>query len=272
MTDLATGRARLEAAFASCRDQDRAALIVYLPAGYPSLELSEQCLRAAAAAGADILEVGFPFSDPMMDGPTIQVANQAALDQGLGVVDDVALCARLTAAIDVPAVAMTYYTIPDARGLPWFADALLGCGLAGAILPDLPAAEAGPWLDEADARGLATIFLASSVSTDERLAALSRVSSGWVYAAGLLGVTGVKDVEGDVTRDLVARIREHTDLPVAVGLGVKTPEQAAQIASYADGVIVGSAAIEAIMHGPPDEAPDRVADFVRALGDGIRSA
>lgn len=267
-----TGKQRLDGAFAKCKDAGRAALIVYLPAGYPNLEVSEQCLRAAAVAGADILEVGFPFSDPMMDGPTIQVANQVALDQGFGVVDDIALCARLTASIDAPAVTMTYYTIPDARGVEWFAEALAGCGLAGAILPDLPVEEADAWLAEADARGLATVFLASSVSTDDRLAALSKASSGWVYATGLLGVTGVKDVADGVTRDLVARIRQHTDLPVAVGLGVKTPAHAAEVASYADGVIVGSATIQAIMDGPVETAADRVAAFVRSLREGIARA
>ncbi len=267
-----TGRQRIDDAFARCREAGRAALIIYLPAGCPDLQISEQCLRAAAVAGADILEVGFPFSDPMMDGPTIQVANQMALDQGFGVVDDLALCSRLTASIDVPAVTMTYYTIPDARGLDWFAESLVGAGLAGAILPDLPVDEADAWLDEADPRGLATVFLASSVSTDDRLARLAKASSGWVYATGLLGVTGVKDVAEEETRRLVERIRAVSDLPVAVGLGVKTPEHAAAVARYADGVIVGSAAVQAVLDGPPDTAPDRVAEFVRSLRDGIAAA
>ncbi|MFT5221915.1 MAG: tryptophan synthase alpha chain [Glaciecola sp.] len=267
-----TGKQELEGAFAKCREQGRAALIIYLPAGYPDLETSEQCLRAAAEAGADILEVGFPFSDPMMDGPTIQSANQVALDQGLGVVDDIALSARLTASIDVPAVTMTYFTIPDARGVEWFADSLLESGLAGAILPDLPVEEAEAWLRVADARGLATIFLASSISTDDRLALLAKASSGWVYATGLLGVTGVKNVAGDVTRNLVERLRKHTDLPIAVGLGVKTPAHAAEVARYADGVIVGSATIQAIMDGPLDGAPEKVAAFVRSLRAGIDAA
>lgn len=264
-----TGQERVAAAFDAARAQDRAALIIYLPAGYPDMQVSEQCLRAAAVAGADILEVGFPFSDPMMDGPTIQAANQVALDQGYGIVDDIAMCSRLTEATDVPALAMTYYTIPDARGLDWFAESLLGGGLCGAILPDLPVEEADEWLAEADDRGLATVFLASSVSTDDRIASLAKRGSGWVYAAGLLGVTGVKDVDDTGTRDLVARIRSHTDLPVAVGLGVKTPEHAARVAEYADGVIVGSATIKAVMDGPPESAPDRVAAFVRSLREAV---
>lgn len=263
---------RVTAAFEKARSEDRAALVIYLPAGFPDMPSSRACLEAAAEAGADVLEVGFPFSDPMMDGPTIQQANQVALDAGYGVVDDLAMCARLTSAVEVPALAMTYYTIPDARGLEWFAEGLVGAGLAGVILPDLPTQEAGDWLAEADARGLATVFLASSASSEERLAALSRASSGWVYATGLLGVTGVKSVANDETRALVERIRRHTDLPVAVGVGVGTPEQAAEVAAYADGVIVGSATIRAVMDGDPAGAPDRVADFVRSLRDGIESA
>ncbi len=269
---MSTGKDRISEAFASCREQGRAALIIYLPAGFPTMELSERCLRAAAVAGADILEVGFPFSDPMMDGPTIQQANQVALDAGYGVVDDLAMCARLTDAVGAPALTMTYYTIPDARGLDWFAESVEGAGLCGVILPDLPVQEADDWLAEADARGLATVFLASSVSSDDRLAALSKASSGWVYATGLLGVTGVKSVANDETRGLVERIRRHTDLPVAVGVGVKTPGQAAEVAAYADGVIVGSATVQAIMDGDPEGAPDRVAAFVRSLREGIESA
>ncbi len=269
---MTSGKDRIAEAFASCREAGRAALIIYLPAGFPDMATSEACLRAAAVAGADILEVGFPFSDPMMDGPTIQAANQVALDQGYGVVDDLALCARLTASVDAPALTMTYYTIPDARGLEWFAEGIQGAGLTGAILPDLPVQESGPWLAQADQRGLATVFLASSVTSDDRLAQLAKASSGWVYATGLLGVTGVKSVAGDVTRELVGRVRKHTDLPVAVGVGVKTPEQAAEVAQYADGVIVGSATVQAIMDGPVESAPDRVAAFVRSLREGIEGA
>jgi len=270
--DGPTGAQRIAAVFDQCRAQRRAALIVYLPAGFPDMATSQACLEAAAAAGADLLEVGFPFSDPMMDGPTIQAANQVALDHGYGVPDDLLMCSLLTAATHVPAVAMTYYTIPDARGLEWFAEGIQAAGLAGAILPDLPANEAAPWLDQARLRGLATIFLASSVSSDARLAAIADVSGGWVYAAGLLGVTGVKAVDDSETRDLVARIRKHTTLPVAVGLGVRTADQAGLVAAYADGVIVGSAAVTAVADGPIESAPQRVAGFVRELRRGIDAA
>lgn len=264
----APGHARIADAFARARDEDRAALVIYLPAGFPDLATSEACLLAAAEAGADVLEVGFPFSDPMMDGPTIQAASQQALDQGITVADELAMCARLTAATDVPTLVMTYVTIPDARGFNIFSEAALAAGLAGVILPDLPADEAGPWLAEATPRGLGTVFLASSVSADERLDEIATRSTGFIYAAGLLGVTGVKSVSQDETEQLVARLKQRTDTPVAVGIGVKTAKDAARIAAYADGVIVGSAVVEVAADGDPSGAPDRVASLVRELRAG----
>lgn len=266
MTD---GAGRITAAFDAARDDGRAALVIYLPAGYPDLETSEQCLLAAVEAGADVVEVGFPFSDPIMDGPTIQAANQVALDAGYGVADDLELCSRLTARIDVPALVMTYYTIPDARGLESFAEQAVTAGLCGAILPDLPARESEDWLAQARPRGLGTVFLASSVSTDERLHAIAGASTGFLYATGLLGVTGVKSVAQDATAGLVQRLRSMTDTPIAVGVGVKTPDDAAEVATYADGVIVGSAVVQAVGDGDPAGAPDRVRRLVTALRSGV---
>lgn len=251
--------------------EGRAGLVCYLPAGYPDLDRSESCLRAAAEAGADLLEVGFPFSDPVMDGPTIQAANQAALDRGLTVADDLALCARLTESIDVPALVMTYFSIPAARGLATFAADAAAAGLSGAILPDLPVEEADEWRELANAHGLATAFLAAPTSTDARLDAIASFSSGFVYATSVLGVTGVRDSLADARR-LVERVRERTDLPVAVGIGVSNPEQAREVASYSDGVIVGSALVRAAGAGDPTAAPRRVAELVRALRAGIEGS
>ncbi|HEX9888817.1 MAG TPA: tryptophan synthase subunit alpha, partial [Nitriliruptorales bacterium] len=220
----------------------------------------------------DVLEIGFPFSDPMMDGPAIQAANQVALDHGYGVSDDFAMARTLTADVGVPALVMTYVTIPDTRGYQRFAADAVASGVAGAILPDLPAQESGPWLEHARPAGLASVFLASSVSTDERLDAIADVSTGFVYAVGLLGVTGVKDVAHDESRSLVQRIRARTRTPVAVGLGVKTGDHAADVAGYADGVIVGSAVVAAAGDGQPDHAPERVAALVRELRAGVERA
>lgn len=264
-----TGATRIHDAIRSANDDGRAALVIYLPAGFPTMDGSRACLEAAVDAGADVLEVGFPFSDPIMDGPTIQAASQAALDQGYRVDDDLAMCSRLTSAIDAPVLTMTYYTIPDRRGAGAFARQCVEAGLAGAILPDLPADEGGPWRTAAADAGLATVFLASSVSTDDRLAAIGEASTGFVYATGLLGVTGVKDVAVE-TEQLVARVRPHADVPVCVGVGIKTPQHARDVAAYADGVIVGSAVVAAAADGDPATAPQRVHDLVAALREGCR--
>lgn len=264
-----SGPSAIHDAIRSANDDGRAALVIYLPAGFPTMAASRQCLEAAVDAGADVLEVGFPFSDPIMDGPTIQAASQHALDQGYRVDDDLAMCAELTANVDAPALTMTYYTIPDRRGVGSFARHCAEAGLSGAILPDLPADEGGPWRAAAADAGLATVFLASSVSTDERLADIGAASTGFVYATGLLGVTGVKDVAVE-TEQLVGRVRPHTDVPVCVGVGIKTPQHARDVAAYADGVIVGSAVVQVAADGDPAAAPDRVHDLVAALHEGCR--
>jgi tryptophan synthase alpha chain len=249
--------------------EGRAALIIYLPAGYPDMDTSRACLEAAVEGGADLLEVGFPYSDPLMDGPAIQAANQVALDRGYTPADDLAMCAQLTAAIDVPAVTMTYYNIAWHYGgvqrLDAFAAACADAGLAGAILPDLPASEGRPWQGIADAHGLQTVFLCSPTSTDERLAAVAEASTGFVYATSTLGVTGVRSSLSDRARPLVQRLRPLTDAPLCVGIGVSTPDQAREVAGFADGVIVGSAAVTAVGEGGPAAVKALVADLAAAL-------
>lgn len=257
--------ARVRTAIEEVRRSGRAALIAYLPAGFPDLDGSVECLAAAATAGADVLEIGFPFSDPIMDGPVIQAACQTALEAGYRVDDFLAVARKVTDRVHVPALVMTYYTIPDARGLDTFAREAVDAGLAGAILPDLPATEAEAWCAAAESAGLDTVFLASSVSSDARLEAIGRASTGFVYATGLLGVTGVKSVETGTTARLVERVRGLTDLPVCVGVGVSTPAQAAEVAAYADGVIVGSAIVRAAGDGGPDAVADLVASLRRGL-------
>ncbi len=263
-----TGAEALSAAFDRARAEQRAALVIYLTACYPDVATSRACFEAAAQAGADVLEIGLPFSDPMMDGPIIQAANQQVLDKGHGVDDQLALAASLDVG-DVPRVAMTYVTIAATRGYDAFAHRCAAAGLAGVILPDLPVPEADAWRTAAGSAGLATIFLASSESTDERLAAIGAASQGWVYATGLLGVTGVHTVADEATRKLVGRVRDHTSLPVAVGIGVKDRSSAAAVAEYADGVIVGSAIVAVVGEGDPASAPDRVAQLVGELRAGV---
>jgi tryptophan synthase alpha chain len=268
----ATTTTAVAAAIRAANADGRAALAVYLPAGYPDLDTSLACLEAAAAAGADLLEVGFPYSDPLMDGPTIQAANQVALDAGYTPDDDLALCARLTAAVAVPALVMTYYNLAwHYRGverLGAFAQAAAAAGLDGAILPDLPAEEGDAWRAEAAVHGLSTVFLAAPTSTAARLDAVAEASDGFVYATSTLGVTGERSSLSERAAPLVARIRARTERPVCVGVGVTTRGHAAEVAAFADGVIVGSAAVRAAGEG----GPRAVAALVRDLAEGCRRA
>ncbi len=266
------GSARIAAAFARAAAEDRAALIVYLTAGYPDPETSRACIRAAVEAGADIIEVGLPFSDPIMDGPTIQAANQVVLDSGLGLEAQLEVARAALKGSAVPAVAMTYVTVADTRGYARFAADCAAAGLDGVILPDLPVLESDVWRESAAAQELATIFLASSVSSPQRLDAIATSSAGWIYAIGLLGVTGVDAVDDGPTRELVAGLRERTSTPIAVGIGVRDGATARSVASFADGVIVGSAVLRAIADGPPAGAPERVRDLVTELRQGMDRA
>jgi len=261
---------RVEQAIRAANGDGRAALIVYLPAGYPDMATSQACLEAAAEAGADLLEVGFPSSDPVMDGPTIQAASQVALDGGYTPADDLAMCAALTGRVTVPALVMTYYNLAwHYRGtnqLAAFAAAAVDAGLAGAILPDLPPEEGAPWSAIAAGAGLETVFLAAPSSTDERLKAVADASTGFVYATSLLGVTGERHSLSATASPLVRRVRDVTDKPVCVGIGVTTPAHAAEVAAFADGVIVGSAAVRAAGQG----GPSAVATLVRDLAAACR--
>ena len=258
---------RVEQAIRAANDDDRAALVVYLPAGYPDLPASRDCLIAAVEAGADVLEVGFPYSDPLMDGPTIQVANQVALDAGLTPADDFAMCRELTAAVDVPALVMTYYNLAWHFGgvdrLDAFASAAADAGLAGTILPDLPAEEGAPWKAAAAAHGLDAVFLAAPSSSDQRLAAVGEIAGGFVYATSTMGVTGERQSLSSSAGPLVRRLRAVTDKPVGVGIGVTTPEHAKEVAGFADAVIVGSAAVRAAGDGGPGAVTELVAGLAR---------
>lgn len=268
---MSTQATRVATAIRAANAEGRAALIIYLPAGYPDMATSRACLEAAAEAGADLLEVGFPYSDPLMDGATIQAANQVALDAGYTPADDLAMCAELTGVVGVPVLVMTYYNLAwHYRGIEQlvaFAHHAAASGLSGAILPDLPAWEGGPWSTVAASHGLATVFLAAPTSTDERLAAVAARSNGFVYATSTLGVTGERASLSQMASPLVARLRAVTDAPVCVGIGVTTRDHATEVAGFADGVIVGSAAVRAVGDG----GPAAVAALVRDLAAGVRA-
>jgi tryptophan synthase alpha chain len=266
------GSARIAAAFARAAVEERAALVVYLTAGFPDPKTSQACMRAAVEAGADIVEVGLPFSDPIMDGPTIQAANQVVLDAGIGLEAQLTVARDALAGSDVPGVAMTYVTVADTRGYGRFAGDCAAAGLDGVILPDLPVLESDAWRASAAREDLAPIFLASSVSTSERLDAIAEKSVGWIYAIGLLGVTGVNALDDGPTRELVARLRTRTATPIAVGIGVRDRETARSVAGFADGVIVGSALLRAVADGQPSGAPGRVGALVTELRAGMQRA
>lgn len=252
---------KLERTFAQ-RD-GRALLMPFLVCGYPDADTFVDLCVAAAMNGADILEIGIPFSDPIMDGPVIAEATHKVLVGGQTVDDALALIKRAKEACRLPMVAMTYTNLAYRRGFDRFAQQLSDAGVSGVILPDLSVEDAQPWLDECKKRDLATIFIAAQTSTPARIQALAKVSTGFVYAASLMGVTGVRAQLEATAKDLVARIREATDLPVAVGVGVSTPEQAKEVATYADGVIVGSALVRSI--GTAKDPSGEIGAMVAAL-------
>ncbi|MFN8077446.1 MAG: tryptophan synthase subunit alpha [Kineosporiaceae bacterium] len=248
------------------RAAGRAALIGYLPVGYPDHETSLAALAALVEGGVDVVEVGVPYSDPLMDGPLIQFAVDAALRGGARTAHALD-GARAVVAAGAPAVLMTYWNLVDRYGVERFAADLAEAGASGLITPDLIPDEAGAWLAASEVHGLDRIFLVAPSSTDARLASTCAASRGFVYAASTMGVTGVRTSVGDAAQTLVARCREATSTPICVGLGVSTPEQAAEVAGFADGVIVGSAFVRALRDGGVPAVRKLAAD----LAEGVRS-
>ena len=264
------GAEGVEAAFQRAAAQQRAALVGYLPAGFPSVDGAIAAATAMAHAGADVVEIGLPYSDPLMDGPVIQEAVHRALEGGAHVAD-VLRTVEAVAAAGVPVLVMTYWNPVDRYGVAAFARDLSAAGGSGLITPDLPPEEAGEWLDAAAALGLAAVFLVAPSSPDERIKLITAACGGFVYAASVMGITGARAAVGDAAAGLVARDRQHTRLPVAVGLGVSTGAQAAEVARFADGVIVGSAFVRRLLNAD-DEPSGRaaVADLAAELAAGVR--
>jgi tryptophan synthase alpha chain len=234
---------RLEGRLDGLRRAGRAALVAYGVAGYPDLDGSLAAFRAMAEAGADVLEVGPPYSDPLIDGPVIQRAVTAALDAGTRMDDVLGMVNELTASVDAPVVLLVYYNLVAHRGPGRFAAELAAAGACGAVVPDLPPEEAEEWIEGAAAARIAPVFLAAPTSSDARLAAVAKASRGFVYAQASLGVTGLRASLAAGIEELVGRVRAHTDLPVCAGIGVSNPEQAAAVAGFADGAIVGTALV-----------------------------
>jgi tryptophan synthase alpha chain len=226
----------------------RPALIGYLPAGFPSVDGAVDAIKAMVSAGVDAVEVGWPYSDPVMDGPVIQRATEAALALGIRSADVLRTVERVAGA-GAPVVVMTYWNLVERYGVARFARDLAAAGGAGLITPDLIPDEAAEWIAAADEHKLDKIFLVSPSSTDARVSATAAACRGFVYATAVMGVTGARDQVSSSAPELVARVRAVSDTPVAVGLGVRDGAQAAAVGAYADGVIVGSALVSALAEG-----------------------
>src|SRR5690625_2891958 len=251
--------------------ENRAGLMIYLPVGYPTVELSIKAAKTAVAAGADIIELGLPYSDPGMDGPVIEAAAQQALSQGVRT-RDVFHAVEQVAQTGAPTLVMTYYNPIFRYGVERFARDLAAHNGAGLITADLTPDEAQPWVQAADSYDLDKVFVVAPSSTDERLAMAAAAGRGFLYAASTMGVTGTRQKVGEAAQGLVQRCRANGAQRVCVGLGVSTREQAAEVAAYADGVIVGSAAVKALgKAGSEDEALSAVEALVSELAQGVRS-
>jgi tryptophan synthase alpha chain len=258
------------AAFARAAGEGRAVLVGYLPAGFPTVDGAIAAIRAMAESGADVIEIGLPYTDPLLDGPVIQTAVDRALSGGTRVTD-VLRTVEAVAAGGVPVLVMTYWNPVDHYGVRRFARDLAAAGGCGLITPDLPPEEAGPWLDAAAEYDLDRVFLVAPSSTPERIELITKVCAGFVYAVSVMGITGARDRVGAGAADVVSRVRAATDLPVAVGLGVRDGAQAAEVAGFADGVIVGSAFVQRLLDAPELTAGIQgVRDLAGDLAAGVR--
>ncbi len=259
-------------AFETARAENRAALVGYLPAGFPDVDTSIEAFKVLVDNGCDVIEIGLPYSDPVMDGPTVQAAAQSALDAGTRTAD-VLRVVEAVAATGVPVEVMTYWNPVERWGVEKFAADLASAGGAGLITPDITPDYAPEWTAAADAHGLDKVFLVAPSSTDDRIAMTTAASRGFVYAAAVMGVTGAREASSDLAGPLVARTKATTDLPVGVGIGVSTGAQATEIARFADGVIVGSALVRTLQRADGDLAAGlrELGRLTAELAEGVRA-
>ena len=265
-------------AFAAAKAEGRGALVGYLPVGYPSVPGSLAALKALCGEGGDgpgvdLVEIGLPYSDPMMDGPVIQQAGTRALQRGVRTAD-VFAAVEAVRSTGTPAVVMTYWNLVDRYGVDAFARDLANAGGSGLITPDLIPDEAGEWLSASDLHGLDRVFLVSPSSSDARIASTAAACRGWMYATSVMGVTGTRTASSSAAPGLVARIRSLApETLVAVGLGVSTGDQAAEVTGFADGVIVGSAFVKTLLAAEAAGTPDDLTGLRAILADlaeGVR--
>ncbi|MBS0221045.1 MAG: tryptophan synthase subunit alpha [Proteobacteria bacterium] len=270
---------RITKRFAQLKADKRAGLVAYIAAGDPDPALSYQILKGLPAAGADLIELGMPFTDPMADGPSVQHAGQRALKAGITVditFDMVRRFRKETGDGDTPILLMGYYNLVSQRGVERFCKDAAAAGVDGLILVDLPPEEADELKPHALAAGIETVLLAAPTTDEKRLPAVLKYVSGFLYFVSVLGTTGTKSASEEAVRTHVERIKRHTALPVVVGFGIKTPDQAAAVARHADAAAIGSAIVDRVKAGLDDKGkpkPDLVPGvlaYVKALADGVR--
>jgi tryptophan synthase alpha chain len=270
---------RIEKRFAQLKADKRAGLVAYISAGDPNPTLGYEILKGLPAAGADLIELGMPFTDPMADGPSVQLAGQRALKAGITVDATFDMVRRFRKEVDsdTPIVLMGYYNLVYQRGVAKFCKDAAEAGVDGFILVDLPPEEAEALKPHAVANGIDTVLLTAPTTDDKRLPAVLKYSSGFVYFVSVLGITGTKSASEDSVKNHVERIKRHTNLPVGVGFGIKTPEQAAAVARHADAAVVGSAIVDQVKVAldadgkPKPGLVPGVLGFVKSLAEGVRS-
>jgi tryptophan synthase alpha chain len=261
---------QLDQVMAKVRQENRAALIAYIPAGFPSQAGCAKAIQVLADAGVDAIEIGFPYSDPVMDGPVIQEAADISLKGGTKAAD---VFAALKVASDtgVASVVMTYWNPIAKYGVEKFAQSIADNGGSGVITPDLTIEESDAWIEATKKTGINPIYVVAPSTSNERLKNVTAKTAGFVYAASMMGVTGTKDAVSSTASELVSRVRTVTELPISVGLGVSTREQAKSLAAYADGVIVGSAFIKLLLDAQSEqEGLDAVSHLAKELALGVR--
>lgn len=244
--------------------RNRPALVAYMTCGDPDLRTSREIALAAIAAGAEVLELGVPFSDPVADGPVIQRASERALRNGTSLADVLKLAYEIRSKSDAGLIVFTYFNPIIRMGLEKFARAAAAAGVDGALITDLPVEEADDYLREMRRHKLATVFLAAPTSTDERLKRIAEVSTGFIYAVSRTGVTGARQELPEDAQKLVQRLRKITSLPIAVGFGISTSTQFASVGKFADAAVIGSKIVETIERNPGKES-QAVAEFIEQV-------
>lgn len=275
-TGALTGKLRIDARFAALKQADKTGLVTFITAGDPNPEISQEVLNALPAAGADIIEIGMPFTDPMADGPAIQASSQRALKAGMTLQKTLDMVARFREGDQAtPIILMGYYNPIYRYGVDAFIDVALKAGVDGLIVVDLPPEEDDEFCIPATKAGLSFIRLATPTTDDARLPAVLRHTSGFVYYVSITGITGTASADMAQVQAAVDRLKSQTDLPLAIGFGIKTPEQAATMAKLSDAVVVGSAIVETLKNAyqdQPDQAVATTTAFVKTLSEAVRSA